>query len=122
MRGVARLTAPLPNPDAYVVPHWTDIDWHPNIKNHVVDDRQLRYVDCGSGPTMVLLHGIAASWQWWLENIPTLAQRHRVIAVALPGFGPSEPLPAGAEMSAYARAVLDLLAELNVRAATVVGH
>jgi len=27
---------------------------------------------------------MAASWQWWLENIPTLAQRHRIIAVDLP--------------------------------------
>jgi pimeloyl-ACP methyl ester carboxylesterase len=105
-----------------VVPHWTAIDWRPSIRNRLVDDRRLRYIDYGSGPVLVLLHGMAASWQWWLENIPTLAQRHRIIAVDLPGCGNSETLPAPAEMSAHARIVLDLLARLDVGSATVVGH
>lgn len=65
---------------------------------------------------------MAASWQWWLENIPTLARQHRVIAVDLPGFGQSEPLPAPAEMATHARTVLDLLTELGIESATVSGH
>jgi pimeloyl-ACP methyl ester carboxylesterase len=84
-----------------VVTHWTAIDWRPSIRNRLVGDRRLSYVDYGSGPVLVLLHGMAASWQWWLENIPTLAQRHRIIAVDLPGCGNSETLPAPAEMSAH---------------------
>jgi pimeloyl-ACP methyl ester carboxylesterase len=104
------------------VPHWTDIDWGPSIANRLINDLQVRYLDYGTGPALVLLHGMAASWQWWLENIPTLAQHHRVIAVDLPGFGQSEQLPAPAEMSTHARTVLDLLGQLDIESATVSGH
>ena len=115
------MTSSLPSQEAHV-PHWTDIDWGPSIANRVINDLQVRYLDYGSGPAVVLLHGMAASWQWWLENIPTLAQHHRVIAVDLPGFGQSEPLPAPAEMATHARTVLDLLAQLDIESATVSGH
>jgi pimeloyl-ACP methyl ester carboxylesterase len=115
------MTSSLPSRKAHV-PHWTDIDWAPSIANCVVNNRRVRYLDYGSGPAVVLLHGMAASWHWWLENIPALAQHHRVIAVDLPGFGDSEPLPASAEMATHAHTVLDLLAELDIESATVSGH
>lgn len=103
-------------------PRWVDIDWDPFIHNCLVNERRVRYVDYGSGPALVLLHGMGASWQWWLENIPTLGRRHRVIAVDLPGFGNSEPLPPPAEMSTHAHSITDLLGHLGVRSATVAGH
>ena len=115
------VTSSLPSREA-PVPHWTDIDWGPSISNRLIDDLQVRYLDYGSGPAVVLLHGMAASWQWWLENIPELGRHHRVIAVDLPGFGHSEPLPAPAEMATHARTVLDLLAQLGIESATVSGH
>jgi pimeloyl-ACP methyl ester carboxylesterase len=117
----AVVMSPLPSQEQ-PVPHWTDIDWDPSIANRLINNLRLRYLDYGSGPALVLLHGMAASWQWWLENIPALAQHHRVIAVDLPGFGQSEPLPAPAEMATHARAVLDLLAQLDIESATVSGH
>src|ERR1700741_2212999 len=117
----AAVTSSLPSQEAHV-PHWTDIDGGPSIANRVINDLRVRYLDYGSGPAVVLLHGMAASWQWWLENIPTLAQHHRGIAVDLPGFGQSEPLPAPAEMTTHARTVLDLLAQLDIESATVSGH
>jgi pimeloyl-ACP methyl ester carboxylesterase len=104
------------------VPHWTGIDWDHSIANRSINGRRVRYVDYGTGPAVVLLHGMAASWEWWLENIPALGRQHRVIAVDLPGFGESEPLPAPAEMATHARAVLGLLTELGVESATVAGH
>ena len=103
-------------------PRWTEVDWNPFIRNCLVDGLRLRYVDYGTGPALVLLHGMGASWQWWLENIPTLGRCHRVIAVDMAGFGNSEPLPPPAEMSTHAGTVLDLLGQLGVRSATVVGH
>jgi pimeloyl-ACP methyl ester carboxylesterase len=104
------------------VPQWIDIDWGPSISNRLINELRLRYLDYGSGPALVLLHDMAASWQWWLENIPTLAQHHRIIAIDLPGFGQSEPLPAPAEMATHARTVLGLLAQLDIESATVSGH
>lgn len=111
------VTSPVPR-----VAHWTDVDWGPSIADRMINGLRVRYLDCGSGPAVVLLHGMAASWQWWLENIPALARHHRVIAVDLPGFGHSDPLPAPAEMATHALTVLDLLTELGIESATVSGH
>jgi pimeloyl-ACP methyl ester carboxylesterase len=117
----AVVTSSLPSQGAYV-PHWTDIDWGPSIGNRLINDLRVRYLDYGSGQPVVLLHGMAASWHWWLENIPALARHHRVIAVDLPGFGQSEPLPPPAEMATHAHTVLDLLDQLGIESATVSGH
>jgi pimeloyl-ACP methyl ester carboxylesterase len=46
--------------------------------------------DIGQGSPLLLIHGLG-NWQNWLANLPRLAERHRVIAVDLPGFGQSEP-------------------------------
>ena len=116
------MTAPLPKPAHDGAPHWTTVDWAPFTRNNLVSGRRIRYVDYGTGPVLVLLHGMAASWQWWLENIPSLSEQHRVIAVDLPGFGHSEALPAPAEMSAHAQVVLDLLDQLGIGSAIVAGH
>jgi len=50
----------------------------------------------GSGDPLVLLHGIGHRWQAWEPVLDLLAEHHDVIAVDLPGFGASPPLPAGA--------------------------
>ncbi|WP_280511756.1 alpha/beta fold hydrolase [Nocardia farcinica] len=47
----------------------------------------------GSGEPLVLVHGIGSRWQVWEPIIPLLAERFEVIAVDLPGFGASAPLP-----------------------------
>jgi pimeloyl-ACP methyl ester carboxylesterase len=119
--GGAAVTQPLFG-EVAPAPRWVDIDWGPLIHNRLVNERRIRYVDYGSGPALVLLHGMANSWQWWLENIPSLGQHHRVIAVDLPGCGNSEPLPPPAEMSTHAHTISDLLDQLGVRSATVAGH
>jgi len=49
---------------------WTGIDWAARVQNRVVAGRRVHVVDEGSGPAVMLLHGMASSWQWWLENIP----------------------------------------------------
>lgn len=117
----AVVTSSLPSRVA-AVPHWTDIDWTSSIATRSINGLRLHYLDYGTGPAVVLLHGMASSWQWWLENIPTLAEQHRIIAVDLPGFGQSEPLPAPAEMATHARTVLALLTQLGIESATVSGH
>lgn len=56
----------------------------------------VNYERRGTGSPLVLLHGIGHRWQAWLPVLDRLAERHDVIAVDLPGFGLSPPLPAGA--------------------------
>jgi pimeloyl-ACP methyl ester carboxylesterase len=43
----------------------------------------------GSGPPLILLHGLSGSGRWGRRNIPAFAERFRTYAVDLPGFGES---------------------------------
>ncbi len=59
-----------------------------------VDARRIAYVDEGSGPPVVLLHGNPTSSYLWRNVIPSLVGRARVIVPDLIGHGDSEKLPA----------------------------
>jgi pimeloyl-ACP methyl ester carboxylesterase len=47
----------------------------------------------GTGEPLVLIHGVGSRWQVWEPVIDTLAAHFDVIAIDLPGFGGSDPLP-----------------------------
>jgi pimeloyl-ACP methyl ester carboxylesterase len=49
----------------------------------------------GSGEPLVLIHGIGHTWRGWKPMLPGLEQRFDVLAMDLPGYGYSPPLPAG---------------------------
>jgi pimeloyl-ACP methyl ester carboxylesterase len=55
----------------------------------------LNAVRRGSGPPMLLLHGIGHRWQMWLPVIDSLARDFDVVAIDLPGFGKSPRFPDG---------------------------
>jgi pimeloyl-ACP methyl ester carboxylesterase len=57
------------------------------------------YSRTGRGEPLVLLHGLGSSRAAWEPIMPALAERFDVIAIDLPGFGASPPLPAGIEPS-----------------------
>ncbi len=74
------------------------------------------------GPPVVLIHGTNACWQHWIETIFPLAVGRRVIAPDMPGTG-SSPLPDWRiTPERYAEWILELLDELDVRRADLVGH
>jgi pimeloyl-ACP methyl ester carboxylesterase len=87
-----------------------------------VGGRRLRYLDVGDGPVIVLIHGLGGSWHSWYENLAALAERHRVVAVDLPGFGGSATLKGTASIPRHADAVAGLLAALGIRRASVIAH
>ena len=58
----------------------------------------------GSGEPLVLIHGIGHTWRGWKPMLPKLERRFEVLAVDLPGFGRSEPLPAGTDSTPEALA------------------
>src|SRR5256885_1279110 len=47
----------------------------------------------GVGEPLLLIHGIGSSHRCWAPVIAELAAQHDVVAVDLPGFGASAPLP-----------------------------
>jgi pimeloyl-ACP methyl ester carboxylesterase len=58
----------------------------------------------GSGEALVLVHGIGLSWRGWRPILPLLERSFDVLAVDMPGFGHSPPLPAGTESTPEALA------------------
>jgi pimeloyl-ACP methyl ester carboxylesterase len=92
------------------------------VRTADVFGQRIAYVDVGTGPAVVLVHGLADDLGVWHDTIAALAPHHRVIALDLLGFGKSaKPL---VEYGAATEAdVLDgLLARLHVTHATVVGN
>jgi pimeloyl-ACP methyl ester carboxylesterase len=59
---------------------------------------QLAHDRAGSGPPLVLIHGIGSRRQIWDPVTPALAAERDVLAIDLPGFAASPPLPAGARV------------------------
>lgn len=79
--------------------------------------------EAGQGPAVLLIHGLGADHQDWRFQVPALARHHRVLAVDLPGFGASPPMPRLRSLEDYAQAVLAALAARGVaELAAVVGH
>ena len=58
----------------------------------------------GSGEPLVLVHGLGHTWRGWKPMLPLLEPRFDVLAVDLPGFGRSAPLPEGTPPTAEALA------------------
>jgi pimeloyl-ACP methyl ester carboxylesterase len=58
-----------------------------------VDGLRIAWGEAGTGPPIVLVHGLAASGWWWQRNLPALSAGHRVLVVDLAGFGASRRQP-----------------------------
>ncbi len=80
------------------------------------------YVKAGSGPALLLVHGIGDSSDTWRPVFEQLAERHTVIAPDLLGHGRSEKPRGDYTVAGYANGMRDLLSILEVDCATVIGH
>jgi pimeloyl-ACP methyl ester carboxylesterase len=83
---------------------------------------RLQYLTAGRGPAIVLLHGYAETSRMWKPLIPKLASNFTVIAPDLPGIGGSDVPRDGLDMTHAAVRIHDLVKELGIAKAQVVGH
>lgn len=83
---------------------------------------RLAYVDEGRGEVLLLLHGMAGSSQTWRSVIRPLSRNFRVVAPDLLGHGGSDKPRSDYSLGAFAVLLRDLLDELDIARATVVGH
>jgi pimeloyl-ACP methyl ester carboxylesterase len=86
---------------------------------------RLHVVDRGSGPAVVLVHGLRGSTRDFEHSIlDALAVRYRAIAVDRPGYGHSERPPGTMGDSPMVQAELlhDALQQLGVERPIIVGH
>jgi pimeloyl-ACP methyl ester carboxylesterase len=106
---------------------WQDVDWRSNQRWVEVEGNPINTIELGPGEDrgaqpIVFVHGLSGSWPNWLEQLPAFAAGHRVITLDLPGFGHS-PMPRQEiSIAGYARMLEQLLAQLGVDAAAVVGN
>jgi pimeloyl-ACP methyl ester carboxylesterase len=120
---VAEQPVAPPDLDAYGNPNpeWIGIDWLRHFKRVEVAGAEVGYVELGSGPPIVLVHGLSGCWQNWLETIPHLARSHRVVALDLPGFGTS-PMPSWEiTIPGYGRMLRDFCERLGIARTPLVG-
>jgi len=82
----------------------------------------IRYFTAGSGPPLVLVHGLGGAAANWRLVAPALAEERRVIVPELPGHGGSGPLLAAPTLDPYAEAVLSVLEHAAALPAPWVGH
>ncbi len=75
----------------------------------------------GSGPPLLLIHGLAGSRDSFDTIIDDLAAQREVIAIDLPGFGETPPMPGEASTPAYADAVTAFLRQHDLVGVDVVG-
>jgi pimeloyl-ACP methyl ester carboxylesterase len=91
--------------------------WQVELHGH-----EVIYRTAGSGPPLVLIHGMVNSSRHWGEVALRLADEHTVIAPDLIGHGDSATPRGDYSLGAHAAAIRDLLTAIGVDSATVVGH
>ena len=94
---------------------------HP-VQHVTIHGHRRAYVKVGTGPALLLLHGLGCSHRTWLPVLDALARRYTVIAPDLLGHGESDKPRADYSIGGFANGMRDLLTVLDVDKATVVGH
>jgi pimeloyl-ACP methyl ester carboxylesterase len=94
----------------------------PEPKQVLVYGQKIEYLEAGTGPTVILLHGLGGNKENWRFTIPALAARFHVVAPDQLGFGASDK-----PMIDYRPATLtdfldEFMRKLSIPKATIVGN
>src|SRR5437868_1011086 len=97
---------------------------HPSFEPWEVElhGHRVIYRTVGSGPPVVLIHGMVNSSRHWEAVALRLAEEYTVIAPDLIGHGDSATPRGDYSLGAHAAVIRDLLATLGIERATLVGH
>jgi pimeloyl-ACP methyl ester carboxylesterase len=96
----------------------------PGLEERLADVKgvRMRYFVGGQGPPLLLVHGLGGAASNWLELIPGLLRRHRLLVPDLPGHGGSSALPAVSGLEPFADRVALIAEREGMLPAPVVGH
>ena len=92
------------------------------MKQILFKNSKIFYSDTGKGTAIVLLHGFLENQTMWGEFVPELSKKYRVITIDLLGHGNTECLGYIHSMEDNADMVHEVLSELRIRKAILVGH
>lgn len=94
----------------------------PSLQYRTIHGYKRAFRIAGSGPAILLIHGIGDNSTTWNGIQAKLAQRFTVIAPDLLGHGQSDKPRADYSVAAYANGMRDLLSVLDIDRVTIVGH
>ena len=86
-----------------------------------VDSEPIGWLEIGSGPAVVFLHGLGGSRTAWEPQLRGLSDGWRCVAWDMPGYGVSRPFSGQMTWEKAAAAVIELLGLLGVSSAHLVG-
>jgi pimeloyl-ACP methyl ester carboxylesterase len=92
------------------------------LQETTIHGHRVAYRLAGSGPPVVLIHGITSSSVVWESVGPQLARHYTVLAPDLLGHGQSAKPRGDYSMGAFASGIRDLVLWLGLGPVTVVGH
>jgi pimeloyl-ACP methyl ester carboxylesterase len=91
-------------------------------KEVLVFGQKINYVEAGSGPTVILLHGLGGSTQVWQFNISALAEKYHVVVPDQIGFGKSDKPLVNYRIRTYVDFLDQFCKQLKIEHATLVGN
>ncbi len=94
----------------------------PTLEHRTIHGYRRAFRIAGTGPALLLIHGIGDNSTTWDTVHAKLAQRFTVIAPDLLGHGQSDKPRADYSVAAYANGMRDLLSVLDIERVTVIGH
>jgi pimeloyl-ACP methyl ester carboxylesterase len=94
----------------------------PVLRSTSVFGRRICYYDVGSGPVLVLVHGLGGDADEWARCFGPLSATHRVVALELLGFGRSDKPPITYRIAGFVEVLERFLQALGIERASLLGH
>ncbi len=90
-------------------------------KDITIYGSRIHYAEAGSGPTLILLHGLGGSWQNWMFNIDSLAAKFHIFAPDQLGFGKSDKPMINYRIGTYVDFLDQFCKQLKIQRASLMG-
>ena len=88
-----------------------------------VDGRKVHYVEAGNGPAIILIHGFLYHTVMWKKTYRCVAEKFKVYAIDLWGWGCSERLKENEySFERYGKEIVGFMDALNIKKATLGGQ
>ena len=94
----------------------------PADKTITVFGQSIHYFDMGSGPVVVLLHGLGSRKEDWLPVLEPMAQKYRLLVPDQIGFGRSDKPLLDYSIQTYVDFLNEFLRQMKVEKASLVGE
>ena len=96
---------------------------HAEGKFVTVNNKRVHYIEKGNGKPIILIHGFLYHTVMWEKNIDALAEKYKVYAIDLWGWGYSERLKKMEySFEFYGKQVIGFMDALNIKRASLVGQ